>query len=247
MKDLVLIDGDIVAFRCAATAQGLSKEIAIQRVEEMMQRIVHDTNASNQITWLTGSNNFRKEIYPEYKANRKGKPSPEFLNDCREYLVTTWKAKVTDGNEADDELGIEQVAQGENSVIATIDKDLLQIPGYHYNFVTGVRQFVSPFDALRSFYKQVITGDAADNVPAFDGKLRNTVPQFVQRLLDPIDSMTNELDMYTYSKDIWINYDEQSMHQELNLHRNAQVLYIQKKVGDRWVVPNGEQENTNPD
>lgn len=233
MKSLALIDADIVAYRCAATCNGLPQEIAEVRTDELMRRILHETNATDYQAWLTGSNNFRYTIYPEYKANRKDVPRPEHLQACREFLVTNWKARVTDGNEADDELGIEQSAQGMETVICSIDKDLLQVPGYHYNFVRGIESFVSPLEGLRSFYKSLITGDATDNIPAFDGKFRTSLPKKVEKLLTPLDDMTDEVDMFLYCLSLWCKEDDQ----EADMHRYAKCLWIQRKENDLWQSP----------
>lgn len=244
MKELCLVDGDIVCYRCAATANGLPKDIALVRTDELMRRILHETNATNYKVFLSGANNFRYTIFPEYKAHRKDKPRPEHLEATKEFLVTEWKATITDGYEADDELAIEQVAAGTSSVIASIDKDLLQIPGYHYDFVKGIERFVSPFDALRCFYKQLITGDGSDGIPAFDGKIRGSVPKFVQRLLDPIDSMTDELDMYNYVMQVYQDAysDIATGPPDEFMHRNAHCLYLLRKEGDKWQPP-GQKED----
>lgn len=234
MKSLALIDADLIAYRCAATAENDPVEVAEVRVDELMRRILHETNALTYKAYLTGKDNFRKEIYPEYKANRKDKPEPIWLQACRDHLIKYWNAQVVDGREADDELGIEQTAHGLDSINCSIDKDLLQIPGYHYNFVRSEERFVSPYDGLRNFYSQLITGDASDNIPAFDGKFRSSTPKFVQKLLDPLLDITEEIDMYKHCLDIW-GYNEDLM------HRNAKCLWIMRKEGDYWRVP-GERE-----
>lgn len=71
-----------------------------------MKRILETVGATDYTAYLTGSNNFRCELYPEYKANRKNKSRPVFLERAREYMVTVWGAQVTDGIEADDAIGI---------------------------------------------------------------------------------------------------------------------------------------------
>src|SRR5258706_13209153 len=97
---LALIDADIVSYRAAATCNGLPTDICDVRINDLMNRILYETNATEYKAFLTGSNNFRYEIYPDYKANRKKQVKPDYLEYCREYLVTQWKAKVSDGNEA---------------------------------------------------------------------------------------------------------------------------------------------------
>ena len=52
-------------------------------------------------------------------------------------MTDTWGAEVIDGWEADDEVGIrarQLAADGVEFCIATIDKDLDQIPGLHYDY-----------------------------------------------------------------------------------------------------------------
>ncbi len=57
----------------------------------------------------------------------------------------------------------------DNTVICSIDKDLQQIPGNHYNFVKKEHSFVTPEEAIQNFYKQILTGDAADNIKGAKG------------------------------------------------------------------------------
>ena len=245
---LTLIDADIVAFRCAASAENENKDIAVWRVGDLMQRIMHETESSAFQGFLTGSNNFRYDIYPEYKAHRKKKPKPQFLEACRESLVINWKCQVTDGIEADDALGIEHQANP-GSVLASIDKDLLQLPGRHYNFVKQTWTDIDELQGLRNFYTQLIEGDASDNIPAWDGKLRTSRPKFVAKLIDPLYDLFREDQMYNYVRDLWLDTDvADTWVVEDKLHLNARLLYIQKKEGDEWKRPtmmdNGAQEGS---
>lgn len=121
-------------------------------------------------------------------------------------------------------------------ICVSLDKDLLQIPGWHYNFVKEEQRFVSPFDGLRSFYGQIIAGDGADNIPSFDGKMRNSVPQFVQKLIDPLKTMTEEVEMYKHCAEIYKSV-YQPDYEGSALHRNAQCLYILKEEGKYWYPP----------
>ena len=235
---LVLVDADIVAFRCAASAENDNKDIAVWRVGDLMQRILHETGSSTFQGYLTGSNNFRYDIYPEYKAHRKKKPKPQFLEDCRESLIINWKCQVTDGIEADDALGIEHQANP-GSVLASIDKDLLQLPGKHYNFVKGIWTEIDELQGLRNFYTQLIEGDASDNIPAFDGKFRTSRPKFIQKLLDPLWECTEEWDMWAYVMACYGSHHSTKTWQDYlpQVELNAQLLYIQKKENDKWSVP----------
>lgn len=126
-------------------------------------------------------------------------------------------------------------------ICVSLDKDLLTIPGWHYNFVTEVEKFVSPLEALRNFYIQLLEGDASDNIPAFDGKLRTKRPLFVQKLIDELYEMVDEKDMYCYVESL---YGSDNLEKML---LNANLLYIQQKEGDIWRNPimtdSGQQED----
>ena len=240
-----LIDADIVSYRAASSCEPTKAkpflepcEVALFRLHDMVQTIIKGTNSNEMEFYIGGENNFRKEIYPEYKANRT-KPPPSWLQDCREILVTQYNATVVNGMETDDALGIAQTKYDGNSRIVSIDKDLLQVPGYHYNWVKNEHTLVSPLDGLRTFYKQLIAGDGTDNIPSYDGKVRNSVPKFIEKLQQPIDEMSNEWDMYEYVHSIFysvepIDYENCTE----TMHRNAQLLYILKNEGEFWQPPN---------
>jgi hypothetical protein len=160
---------------------------------------------------------------------------PKWLQRVREHLVTDWKASVTDGIEADDALGIAHCSEHDgDSIVCSIDKDLLMLPGMHYNFVKGEQRHISPLEGLRNFYGQLIMGDRSDNIPGFDGKMRVKIPQFLQGHFDLLEEMTEEIDMYEYLLNLY-NEDTETM------HRNAKVLWIMRKENDYWEAPKGQE------
>lgn len=165
----VLIDGDIVAYRVAWTVEDeIAFGIPRWRCDEMMDNILDFTNAEEYNVYLSGSeeDNFRYKIYPRYKESRKTKPKPKWLEQLKEHLIVEWGARIACGMEADDALGINQT---NDTVIASIDKDLLQIPGNHWNIVKKEWTNVSEFEGLKSFYRQILTGDRGDDIPGIDG------------------------------------------------------------------------------
>lgn len=160
-----LIDADLVAFRCAASAEGEELWIALSRVDELMERILYNTNAQTYKAFIGGEGNFRKIINPLYKANRT-RPPPNWLDACKEHLVTEWKATWQDGIEADDLLGIHQ---HNDSIICSIDKDLRMIPGWHFNFVKCDHSEVDSYQGMFNFYAQFLIGDTSDNIRGIEG------------------------------------------------------------------------------
>lgn len=190
-----LIDGDLVTFRCAASAEQEPLEIAVLRSDKLMRQLLEETQADSYRAFLTGTTNFRKEIDPLYKANRTQEP-PRWLQQCREFLVTEWKAEVADNCEADDLLGIHQDKLGGETVVVSLDKDLLMIPGKHYKWgISGTvngktwtkeAEFleVTPDDGLRSYFISTLVGDKSDNIIGVDG----LGPVKAKRALEGIDT-----------------------------------------------------------
>jgi 5'-3' exonuclease len=168
--ELALIDADIVAHRVGFTTNDDPRGIAIARCDDMLDRILLDTQAPAYELWLSDSreNNFRQAIYPLYKANRTA-PKPKWHEEIKEHLITKWDARIASEMEADDMLGIQQDEEDLSTVICSIDKDLRQIPGYQYNFVKETWELVTHEEAIKTFYKQLIIGDTSDNVPGAYG------------------------------------------------------------------------------
>ena len=59
---IALIDSDLVAYRCAATAENDPEVVALFRVDKLMQAIVDETESTEFRAFLSGSNNFRKKL-----------------------------------------------------------------------------------------------------------------------------------------------------------------------------------------
>jgi 5'-3' exonuclease len=121
----------------------------------MIDNTLAETGADEFSIFLSGENNFRYSIYPEYKANRTA-PKPRHLQAVKQHLIEKYNAQVSDGCEADDLLGIAQCGARQamqdmiefdsrivtehpprDTIICSIDKDLRMIPGWHYSFEIG--------------------------------------------------------------------------------------------------------------
>lgn len=137
--------------------------------------IFDDLGTKNYKMYLTTSKiekNFRAEIAKTmpYKGNRTAE-KPFYYNKIRKLLVEEYGAILVDGQEADDAIGIEQykiAKQNGNfewTYIATIDKDLRILEGYHYHLNSRSLDYVSHEEGLKRFYAQLLTGDSVDNIP----------------------------------------------------------------------------------
>lgn len=176
---LALVDADIVLHRVGFTTNDDEEWIARARTNEMLEGILHDTGATSCELWLSDSreNNFRTHLWGGYKANRINTPRPIHYDYIKELLINEWGARIAHGQEADDALGIGQDQTtypayddkqddtvGFRTVICSIDKDLKQVSGLHYDFVKKVWEEIDPEEAQLRFYTQLLTGDLTDNI-----------------------------------------------------------------------------------
>lgn len=172
---VALVDGDFIAYRCAASCEPNKSTrpdrepeyVALGRASDICDRIGDRCAPQELRIYLAGGRNFRKLLDPSYKANRLSQPRPVHLDAVRDYLVRKWGASViTEAYEVDDRLAMEAQA---NTVICSIDKDLRQIAGEHYNPVKDTFEVVSVEDAARTLYASMLIGDASDNLRGIDG------------------------------------------------------------------------------
>lgn len=227
MGKIALIDGDIVAYRCSAVCEKDDAPLARWQADELVKRILSDIGASDYQMFLSGDNNFRYSIFPGYKAKRKLKPRPRHLEYVKEHLVLEWGASITDGIEADDALGIANHKQP-NRVICSIDKDLLQLEGLHYNFVRRDFIEVGAFEGWKNFYTQLLVGDSTDDIPGCRGIGAAKAPRV-------LELARTDREMYLACAEA---YNKASGTME-EMHRNAQLLFVLREEGVYWNPPVG--------
>ena len=144
----ILIDGDVILYQVASaceistnwgddlwTLHADAKE-AKQRVDITLSRLYERLDACEMIITLSGAKNFRKEILPTYKGNRKKTRKPVIFPPLKEYLREIYTVVEYDNLEGDDVLGL--IATGMKKIkgdplIVSIDKDMKTIPAKHYN------------------------------------------------------------------------------------------------------------------
>lgn len=132
--------------------------------------------------------NWRYEFYPEYKANRKLQRKPYYAYDIDQYMRSKWDVIDDPHYEADD-LIAQQAYQnrlaGDDYVVASIDKDLLQIPGSHWDWVKEEATTVEDMQAMRLLAAQRIAGDSTDNIKGIPGWGDKTAQAFLEQARSP--------------------------------------------------------------
>lgn len=224
---IALIDMDLVVFRSAASAENDPFSIAVYRAEELMDNLLTKVEATGYEAYLSSDTNFRKKIYPEYKAHRTT-DKPKHLLDLQQYALEKMNAQVApEGLEADDMLGIQQDKETLTTTIVSLDKDLLQIPGNHYSWEIGTSKWTkaeswltqSNLEGYRLFYEQAIKGDPTDNIKGLPGKGK----VFAKKALQDCKS---ELEMFNVVRELYGNDEEFLL--------NAGCVWILRQHGETF-------------
>lgn len=181
---IALIDGDILVYTVAFqveqpidwgddmwTLHADLKE-AKQRLDLELSEFKALLRARSVRVALSDSTerNFRKKLWPEYKANRTQR-KPVVYAALRQYVKEVWRAVIKPGIEADDLLGIWSTEKPGKSVIVSADKDLRTVPGLIYSpskHDLGILE-ITKEEADRNHLIQTLTGDRTDGYPGCPG------------------------------------------------------------------------------
>lgn len=223
-----LIDADLVAYRCAAACDNERESVALYRADGMIEDIIMGVDNDGRFydSWklfLTGSNNYRHRfaVTAVYKGNRS-KEKPQHLKAIRQHLVAEWNAVICEGEEADDGVAIEATALGDDCCIVSLDKDFDQIPCRRFIFTKKEWKHPTEDEALRSFYKQILMGDSADNIIG----LYKVGPVKAEKMLK--DCQT-EIDMYNVCISAYQSTDR--------VIENARLLWLRRIPNQIWEPP----------
>jgi 5'-3' exonuclease len=152
------------------------------------------------------------------------------------------------GREADDEVSIrawEAINAGEGVIVATIDKDLDQIPGCHYDYRQKVFYRITFDNAEKAFWVQALAGDATDNIPGCYKIGMTKAEKIIQEVIDnaadgiwptPEEFWSRILCEYGISQARkgcpYADKDERDVALE-----TARLVYMQKRERELWTPP----------
>lgn len=228
-----LIDSDTPIYSVAIVSENDSLNYAIARLDKMIYSIIESSGATEATLFVSGDNNFRNTIYPEYKANRDSKIVPKYRKQLKQHLIKEWNAVVCDGYEADDGCGMNQT---NDTIICGIDKDLWQIPGHHYSWPIirkgeivrkALHQEITEEQGMRNFFIQVLTGDTTDNIMGVSGIGKKRALKILEHISTEIDMYNKVLDVYTQD----CEFDEEHLEEIQRLSINLDLLWIWRELG----------------
>jgi len=202
-----ILDGDIIAYRAAFWAD-------TEGIDELPGRIAKDiqnwTPPGVDTVYVAMScprtHNYRRMLWPVYKQHRDDFKSPDSMKVSLEciYNIPNVTVRCVNNLEADDLIGM-LVSEG-RAIGVTVDKDLRQIPGWHWNPDKESEPVqVSGEEADKYFYQQWMTGDTTDNIWG----LWKVGPAKAKKILDntPKDQW-DEVIMTMYKEEDWAKRPE---------------------------------------
>lgn len=176
--------------------------------------------------YIGGTGNFRYAYFPEYKGDRDPLDKPIHLDQMKKHLQGQYGAQLVDGEEADDKVSYRQlqcIEEGIESCIVTIDKDLDNTMGWHFNWVTGNLKYISEEEADLNFYRQLLTGDSTDGIPGIKGMGKKGAEKLLPTYSDNMLSIVR--DEYLAR-----GYDLDYMHQQ------GICLWMRRKPEEIWQI-----------
>lgn len=192
-----LIDADVLLYEVGFAAEtGWQQpgeippwEYVCKLLEQRIANICAMVGATAPpILFLTGRANFRNDIAKRKKYKERPSHKPWHYANIKEFIKATYDYRITEGLEADDLMAIEQTLRPNETIICTRDKDLRQVPGWHYGWELARQpsfgpELVNEFGYIRLsedrkkiegcglvfFLSQLLVGDRVDSIPGLDG------------------------------------------------------------------------------
>jgi hypothetical protein len=223
--------------------------------------------------FLTRGRHYRHELATmlPYKGHREDMARNN-VDLIKGLFHTDLGAEWCDDREADDALATEQwqdlvdvgsehgwdddtLRQLSNTVIATRDKDLNTVPGWHFiwwlkggkdrdgNVVPeekrlvekGEAYWVTVIEAFRNFYKQMLMGDTADNIKG----LYNIGAK--SAWVKQLDDINDEEEMYDHVEEKYKKY--YGNYADKFIHEVGNLLHMQRRRNDEWLPPHARDEH----
>lgn len=215
MSKLLLIDGNSIlnrayfAIRELNDSQGRNVNAVFGFMNILMKVLQDFAPDKLLVAFDKRGHNFRKDIYPEYKANRKGMPDDlaqqmPILHDLLADMQVTVVEK--EGVEADDIIGTVSARFDGESYVVSGDRDMLQLVSQKVTVLftkKGVSEveMVTP-QVLADNYKltpeqvieyKALRGDTSDNIPGVKGIGEKTAMALLEKYGD-IDTVFANVD-----------------------------------------------------
>ena len=256
----ILLDVDTMLYRVGyASPAPPTPEAACARLKKMI-RDTEDkiTNSiipalgesyKHLLLFLTvpdGKGRYRDKFNREttYKASRTSVPPPVFMEEMRYFIKKSYIVHQCPSSEyeADDAISwhgwYNHDITGNLDIIAGVDKDLNQIPGYHWDYNKDTGYYLTNKDANRFFFKQLLMGDVADAIPGIKGIGPGRADNLLKNGTTPEEWW--DIVLSTYTNKFPHLFDDEIA--EI-LYERGNKLWIQRYEGQTWYPPIPEKNH----
>ena len=228
---------DMVEIKPRVYVQAYSLDKGFEYFKNIMDAMLKATACDNYIICLSDWRNFRKEVVPTYKSNRKTK-APPFFDELKKMVYDRFECISKPYLEADDLCRALYEDNPRDSIIASIDKDLQSFPCKLFNpdhVEWGVRR-IDERKAFENFAKQLIMGDKTDGYEGIKGMGESRTT----RLLPKLKSIDDIVAYYIEN-----GYTEDDFRQIYNQakilgKREIGELRLELYGGELWTIPKQE-------
>lgn len=218
--------------------EGIIKEVVpepwtevVKELQKTLRKYRNLFNPGRMYLYLSPSDYFRYHICDQYKGNRTSSHKPYHYQKIRDWFVKKG-AKIIPMMEADDIVAINHFHHWRKggrrkqrvSLIIGEDKDFDNVPGWHYNPAKDKLQYIGSNTAICNFYRQLISGDAADNVKGVPRKGLKAAETLIP------DQGCKEKEYWEIVRNCYLEYAEKNEipKEEIidELLKNAHLLWI---------------------
>lgn len=177
----LLIDADIILHKVACvteqfiewpdeiTTAQCSLSDAATTITNTLYNLVDTFDGADFKLVASSKENFRKELWPDYKGHRTQR-KPVGFGMIKGWMQKQYGLIIVPKLEADDVIGIMATSEKyKNAIMVSTDKDFNTIPGTRYNPDTGETETTNEYAANRNHIIQTMIGDQADGYKGCPG------------------------------------------------------------------------------
>ena len=177
----MIIDGDMLLYRVGFACEvetnwgndlwTLHTNLSEMKVEviSFIEKTKQRLSAEDAKIIFSPKRNFRYNLFPAYKANRKGKRKPMGMKPLRAWMDLEFDTETAENMEADDLIGIMCTYNPDDYIAVSGDKDFGTLPITWYDYLKDKLVFTTPEYADYFHYVQCLAGDTADGYPGVKG------------------------------------------------------------------------------
>ena len=177
----LIVDGDMLAYRAAFASEYetkwdddhwtlLSSETEMKaEVERFFDNISKTLRSNDILPVFSPRENFRLDLFPAYKANRKEKRKPLGLRWLVQWIQSKYNGITAENMEAADLIGILCTRNPTTTVAVSGDKDFGTLPVAWYNPLKDEKRMSNPQEAANFHLIQTLAGDSTDGYMGVKG------------------------------------------------------------------------------